>query len=163
MRVECLSPKTLGIELTRAQSQEEPEMSSDNKALIENLIAEVWNRGDYDRLPKLVDESYVGHPSGVVGVSEYRRYYENLRQASSDIAFDIADQIAEGDRVVTRWTAHGTHTGPFTGLPATGRTYEFTGTATHRIAGDRVVECWTDMDEMGLLRQLGAVPAPASA
>jgi steroid delta-isomerase-like uncharacterized protein len=158
-----MPPETLGIELARAQSQEEPRMASDKKSLIEALIKDVWNGGHYGRLPQLVDESYVGHPSGVVGIAEYRRYYENLRQASSDIAFDIEDQIAEGDRVVTRWTAHGTHTGPFAGLPATGRTYEFTGTATHRIAGDRVVECWTDMDEMGLLRQLGAVPAPASA
>ena len=158
-----MPPETLGIELPRARARRDPGMAKDNKALIEGLIADVWNRGEYDRLPHLVDESYVGHPSGVVGTAAYRRYYEDLRQASSDIAFSIEDQVAEGDRVVTRWTARGTHTGPFAGLSSTGRTYEFTGTSTHRIAGDRVVECWTDMDEMGLLRQLGAVPAPASA
>ena len=158
-----MPPQTLGIGPARAHSQEEPGMAKDNKALIEELIAAVWNRGDYDRLPQLVDESYIGHPSGVVGTAAYRRYYEALRQASSDIAFGIEDQVAEGDRVVTRWTARGTHTGPFAGLSSTGRTYEFTGTSTHRVAADRVAECWTDMDEIGLLRQLGAVPAPASA
>ena len=83
-------------------------MAKDNKALIEGLIADVWNRGEYDRLPHLVAESYIGHPSGVVGTAAYRRYYEGLRQASSDIAFSIEDQVAEGDPVVTRWTARGT-------------------------------------------------------
>jgi predicted ester cyclase len=138
-------------------------MATDHKALIERLIEDVWNDGQYARLPRLVDESYVGHPSGVVGTAAYRRYYEDLRLASSDIAFSIEDQVAESDRVATRWTARGTHTGPFAGLAGTGRTYEFTGTSTHRIVGDKVVECWTDMDEMRLLRQLGALAAPASA
>ena len=135
-------------------------MSDRNKALITSLVDDVWNTARYDRVEELVSRDYVGHPSGVVGTEAYEHYYVDLRSAFPDLEFTVEDQIAEGDRVATRWTARGTHRGPFSGIPATGRPGTIAGTSTHRIADGRVVECWTTMDELGLLRQIGAIPAP---
>lgn len=140
----------------------EREMSAANKALIERLIENVWNRLADDEVDRLVAEEYVGHPSGVLGTEAYKRFYSELHNASPDITFTIEDQVAEGDKVTTRWTARGTHLGNYAALPPSGRTFEFGGQSTHRIQGAKVVECWTNMDEAGLLRQI-ASPAPAPA
>lgn len=134
-------------------------MSAANKAAIERLVESVWNRVDYEEVDRLVGEEYVGHPSGVVGTEAYKHFYRDLHSASPDITFTIDDQIAEGDKVTTRWTARGTHLGEYAGLPPSGRRFTFGGTSTHRIQGEKVVECWTNMDEAGLLRQI----APESA
>ena len=63
--------------------------------------------------------------------------------------------------MATRWTARGTHTGAFQGMPPTGKSCHFTGIAIDRIANDKTVECWTNVDELGLLHQLGTMPTPA--
>jgi steroid delta-isomerase-like uncharacterized protein len=141
---------------------EEREMSAANKALIEHIIENVWNRVEDDEVDRLVAEEYVGHPSGVLGTEAYKRFYRELHSASPDITFTVEDQIAEGDKVTTRWTARGTHLGNYAGLPPSGRTFEFGGTSTHRIQAAKVVECWTNMDEAGLFRQI-APPAAALA
>jgi steroid delta-isomerase-like uncharacterized protein len=135
----------------------------ENKAVVGRLVEEVWNRANYDLVDDLVAEEYVGHPSGVVGTDAYRKYYLDLRGAFPDLRFTVEDQIAEGDKVVTRWTCGGTHQGPFAGLQPTGRKGSIAGTSTHRLAGGKVVECWTNMDDLGLLQQLGAIPTPQAA
>jgi predicted ester cyclase len=61
---------------------------------------------------------------------------------------------------VTRWIAQGTHRGDFQGIPATGNQIRLTGIDIDRIAGGKVVECWTNVDEFGLMQQLGVVPTP---
>jgi steroid delta-isomerase-like uncharacterized protein len=97
-----------------------------------------------------------------VGTEAYKRFYVELRNASPDITFTVEDQVAEGDKVVTRWTARGTHLGMYAGMPPSGREFSFAGTSTHRIAGGEVVECWTNMDELALLQQIGGkVPVAA--
>jgi predicted ester cyclase len=70
------------------------------------------------------------------------------------------DQIAQGDRVVTRWTAHARHMGEFQGVPPTGRQVTMTGIDIDRLANGKVVECWPMMDELSVLQQLGVVPMP---
>lgn len=136
-------------------------MSAANKALVERLIANVWNRVEDGEVDRLVAVEYVGHPSGVIGTEAYKRFYHELHDASPDITFTVEDQIAEGDRVTTRWTARGTHLGDYAGLPPSGRQFEFGGTSTHRIQGTKVIECWTNMDEAGLFRQLAPTRAVA--
>ena len=88
-----------------------------------------------------------------------KQYVAALRAGFPDLRFTIEDQIAEGDMVVTRWTARGTHAGEFQGIPATGREIRMTGTDIDRIAGGKVAECWAHMDELGLMRQFGVVEA----
>jgi predicted ester cyclase len=82
-----------------------------------------------------------------------------LRAGFPDLHFTVEDQIAEGDTVVTRWTARGTHRGKFQDIPATGREIRLAGTDIDRIIGGKVVECWAHVDELGLMRQLGAIEA----
>ena len=80
--------------------------------------------------------------------------------AFPDVHFTIEDQVAEADKVVTRWTWRGTHQGPFQGIPPTGKHVMVTGVGINRFANGKVVENWTNMDILGLLQQLGVVPAP---
>ncbi len=68
--------------------------------------------------------------------------------------------LAEGDKVVSRWTAHGTHQGALMGIAATGKHVTVTGITIDRIARDQVVESWTIFDALGMLQQLGVVPLP---
>ena len=71
---------------------------------------------------------------------------------------EIEDQIAEGDKVVTRMTAYGKHEGDLPGIPATGNDLRMTATVTHRIADGRLAEKWSDKDVLGFLQQLGVIP-----
>lgn len=75
--------------------------------------------------------------------------------------FTINDVIAEGDRVVVRWTNEGTHIGEFAGMPATGRTFSISGIDIYRVEGDKLAEHWHVVDQLSMLGQLGLLPAPA--
>jgi steroid delta-isomerase-like uncharacterized protein len=77
------------------------------------------------------------------------------------ITHDIQDQFGDGDRVATRLVARGTHRGDFMGMPPTGREIAIRAINIHRVAGGRIVEQWVVSDGVGLLQQLGAMPAPA--
>jgi steroid delta-isomerase-like uncharacterized protein len=87
-------------------------------------------------------------------LEQTKRFYEGLYRAFPDLRHDIDDQIAEGDRVVTRWTATGTHHGDLLGVAPTGRSINFTGINIYRIDGDKLVESHVSWDMLGLLQQL---------
>lgn len=142
-------------------------MSQENLALSRRAIDEVWNRGNYELLPELVANDILIHAGAdtIQGPEGIQRFYESLRQAFPDLRFTVEDQFADGDRVVTRWSARGTHRGPFQGLPATGKQIWITGIDIERFVNGKVVECWPEANELGLLRQLGLLPdlAPVGA
>jgi steroid delta-isomerase-like uncharacterized protein len=142
-------------------------MSERNKAMVRRAIEQVWNRADYDSLDELVASDIVIHSTtpgdDIHGPEGIRQFYGALRAAFPDLHFTVEDQVAAGDRVVTRWTASATHSGAFQGLPPTGRQIRLAGIDIDRFANDKVVECWPVMDELGLLHQLGALPEPARA
>ena len=69
----------------------------------------------------------------------------------------VEDLIAEGDKVVARWRARATHQGEYAGVPPTGKEVEFTGISVYRIGAGKIAESWTVEDELGLMRQIGAV------
>ncbi|MGH2385045.1 MAG: ester cyclase [Candidatus Limnocylindria bacterium] len=142
-------------------------MSERNKLVSRTLIEEVWNRGNFALVDELVSPDFRGHSSSpdmdTRGVDGYREYHRGLRAAFPDLRYTIEDQVAEGDKVVTRWTARGTHQGAFAGIPATGRSGTISGVTTDRIVDGQSVECWTSLDELGLLQQLGVVPRPGQA
>jgi steroid delta-isomerase-like uncharacterized protein len=139
-------------------------MSAQNKMIDRRLIEEVWNRGDFSVVDQVVASDYIGHSSTPAGETHgpagYKRFYATLRDAFPDFQVTVEDQIAEGDKVVTRWTARGTHKGEFQGIPPTGRQSAITGITIDRIANGKVVECWTNADDLGMMRLLGVVPAP---
>ena len=140
----------------------------ENKALIRRLYDEVfvkWNLGVVD---ELVGPEFVGHemvaarpetPRGPIG---FKQFYGWLRSAFPDLRYAVDDVIAEGDRVVVRWTWKCTHKGDFMGIAATGRQATVTGMAIYRIAGGKCVERWVELGLLGLLQQLGAIPAPGT-
>ena len=85
------------------------------------------------------------------------------RTAFPDMRITIEDQVAEGDKVVTRWTASGTHQGDLMGIDPTGRRATVTGITIDRISGGKVEETWTNFDAMGMMQQLGVIPSPEQA
>ena len=127
-----------------------------NKAVVRRLWDEVWNRADLAVADQIFDAAYAAHEQASVPV---------VRAAFPDSHHTIEDLIAEGDKVVTRFTWRGTHRGEFMGVAPTGRRVVVGGIWVHRLAGGRIVEGreWGQFDWLGLLRQLGAVPEGIAA
>jgi predicted ester cyclase len=136
-------------------------MSEHNKAKVRRIIEEVYGQGRLDLVEEVATGDLVIHAGSldIRGREGAKEYVAALRAGFPDIRFTIEDQVAEGDTVVTRWSARGTHSGNFAGVPATGRAIRMTGTDIDRMAGGKVAECWSHLNELGLMRQLGAVPA----
>lgn len=137
---------------------------ADNKALVATYFETIWNEGRFDEEPRFVDEDVVVHgpsfpgiPSGIAGPSAIVGAF---RAAVPDIHLVNDDIFGEGDVVIQRWTAKGTHTGAsLFGAPPNGEALTMTGINEFRIAGGRIVERWGVMDAAGLMQQLGLVPA----
>jgi predicted ester cyclase len=85
------------------------------------------------------------------------------RNAFPDLHFTIDEQIAEGNTVMTRWTAHGTHNGELAGLPPTGKPAMVVGVNLDRVEHGKIVESWGIFDQFGMMQQLGVIPAPSQA
>lgn len=138
-------------------------MSHQNKMLVCRAIDEIWNRANFDAIEEFVASDFVIHVpepgDDIHGPEGATRFFGMLHAAFPGIHFTVEDQVADGDRVVTRWVAHGTHTGAFQGVPPTGKTVRLTGIDIDRIANGKVVECWALSDELGLMKQLGVVAA----
>ena len=137
-------------------------MSEQNKAIVRRLYEEVWDLGDLDVLDEVISADFVGHRSGRpedLGPEAVRQSVVALCAAFPDGKFTIEDMVAERDRVVVRFTGRATHKGEFRGIAPTGRQITITGIGIYRIAGGRIVERWENIDQLGLLQQLGAVPA----
>jgi steroid delta-isomerase-like uncharacterized protein len=134
-----------------------------NTAVSRRFFEEVFSSGKLDLVDDLFSTDYVGHPSGndapVRGPQGVKEYVGDLRAGVSDLTMTIEDQIADGDKVATRWIASGTHDGDLLGIPPTGRSASITGITIQRLKDGLVVEGWTDWDLMGLLQQLGVMNA----
>src|SRR5680860_328764 len=132
-----------------------------NKNLVRGAIEEIWNKGNYNNIEEIVSRDFIVHADTpdeeIHGPEGAKQWFSQLREAFPDIHFTIIDQIAKEDRVVTHWTASGTHKGEFKGIPPTGKHFTVTAIDIDRIVNGRVAECWTNMDELGLLRQLGVI------
>jgi steroid delta-isomerase-like uncharacterized protein len=134
-----------------------------NKTVARRYFEEVRNRGDLGAIDDLFAPGFVLRVGGlpdVRGSDGLRQSYGAFRAALPDLRFTVEDVIAEGDRVVVRWSARGTHQGPLLGVAATGRPVAITGIDVFRIDGGKIAEGWSNFDQLGLLRQVGAVPAP---
>lgn len=135
-----------------------------NKALVRRFYEEVFNQGKYEVLDEICAPHYVSHnpgnPPGLPNNLEGQRQIVTIyRNAFPDIHFTIDDIIAEGDTVVCRWTGTGTQTGELLGIPPNGKRGTVTGTDVQRIENGKLVEGWGVFDQLGLLQQLGVIPA----
>jgi steroid delta-isomerase-like uncharacterized protein len=136
-----------------------------NAESVRRALDAAWNRGDLDPLAHLTapdhrDQERDGVEIGWEHVAESIRAY---RAAFPDVRMSFDQQISADNHVVTRWTASGTHQGELAGIAATGRVAAVTGIFIHRISSGRIAETWTSFDELGLLRQIGVIPAAAAA
>lgn len=131
-----------------------------NKELLRKAVEEVWNKGNFDNMKDMVSDDFVIHfpREEIRGVENIKEFYTELRKAFPDINFTIVDQVAEENKVVTHWTATGTHKGEFNGIPATGQKVKFSAIDIDKISNGKFVECWSNMDELGLMQQLGVIP-----
>ena len=137
-------------------------MSDANKEIVRQLFAGV-DKSDAAIIDQLVSPNYDDHhpppfPNLPPGIAGSHTAFELALAAFSDFQHEIEDQVAEGDKVVTRIKASGTHTGDFLGIPATGKKVTMTGIAVHRIANGKIVEHWGEIDALGLFQQLGSFP-----
>jgi steroid delta-isomerase-like uncharacterized protein len=139
-------------------------MSADeqNKAAVRKCFASA-SEGDYDALHEIVSEDFVLHPDDVTGVAGLTEMVEGYRSAIGDLRVRVDQQFTEDDFVATRFTILGTHTGELMGAPPTGRELAFSGITISRCHDGRLVEEWELVDTLGLLRQVGALPAMAGA
>jgi steroid delta-isomerase-like uncharacterized protein len=132
-----------------------------NKDLMRRYIEEVWNKGDFDFVDKNFSADFVNHgtlpgqPSDRDGIKWVIR---NTRNAIPDLYLSIEDMVAEGDKVVTRWLAKGTHKGDFMGAKPTDNKISVSSIVIDRIKDGKIVEAWSNRDDLGLLQQIGLIP-----
>ena len=137
-----------------------------NKELAREAIA-IWSTGDLSRVLEVFAPGYVMHQhhhgaaggAGDLDLKAMRDFAHEFHTGFPDFRDTIDLQLAEGDLVATRATSSGTHTGPFQGIAPTGKRLSWTGIVIDRVQDGRIVESWAIWDMMGMLQQLGAVPA----
>ena len=137
-------------------------MSEANKALVRRGIEETVNKGNFSVVDEILSTDYVYRESTVGekrGRAGFRELVTMYRNAFPDVKLTIDEQIAEGDKVVTRWNAIGTHRGELFGTAPTGKQVRVQGIIVSRIANGKIVEETEVYDALGMLRQLGAIPA----
>ena len=133
--------------------------ADENKAVYRRFIEEVFNSKNVARTDEFIQPEFVDHTPGLPsGLDGAKKGIVGFLTGFPDLHFTIEDQIAEGDKVVTRWTAHGTHQGPFMGMAPTGKQGAVTGITIDRLANGKVVESWYNFDALGLMQQLGVIP-----
>jgi steroid delta-isomerase-like uncharacterized protein len=133
---------------------------AENKATARRGWEEIWNKGDLTIAPEHYAPTYVSHMPGnpdLHGPEGHNQLVMMYRTAFPDLHFTVEDQIAEGDKVVNRVTARGTHLGEFRGIPPTGKQVTVAGITIDRIAGGKLIESWVSWDFLGMLQQLGVV------
>jgi len=140
-------------------------MSEENKATVRRLLEEGFSQGHTEVVDEVLNPNFVCYDpnseSGEIRGSEtIKGEIEYFRNAVPDLTYTIEEQIAEGDKVVTRYTVSGTHQGEFFGIGATGERITMSGIMIDRLEDGKMVEEWPEYDLLGVIRQLGAVPAP---
>jgi predicted ester cyclase len=132
-----------------------------NKALVRRFYEEI-DKGNIAILDELVADDYVDHnpppfPTSGAGRERLRQDFKVFLQATPGYHV-IEDQIAEGDKVVTRLTSYGRHEGDLPGAPRTGNQMKMTSITIHRIANGKLAEKWSEKDMISLLTQIGLMP-----
>jgi len=140
----------------------------ENKELIRQYYKD-WNevRGDVNKFvvngQKYIAPNYVYHSvNGDMSREQAEKQGSSFITALPDMNLSIDDTVAEGDKVVTRYTMQCTHKGTFMGIAATGKKVVVKGVLISRIAGGKILEDWEIIDNLGLMTQLGTIPSPTA-
>ena len=143
-------------------------MSEENKPIARRALEEVFSgQGDLDVADELFAPNYVGHdpasPEDIRGPEGVKEFASMYRNAFPDVLMSVEEQVAEGDKVVTRWIASGTHQGDMMGIAPTGNRVTVAGTSVERIVDGKIEETWDNYDALGMMQQIGAIPSPEEA
>ncbi len=137
--------------------------AEDNKTLIRDIIEEVWNKGNVEAVDRYFAPDYVDQdplPGQAPGPEGYKQSVAAIRDAFPDLNLTLEHILSEGDQVAFHYTMRGTHQGPFMGIPPTGNPFSVSGMIFARVAEGKAAERWANLDTMGLMQQLGAIPSP---
>jgi predicted ester cyclase len=139
---------------------------ADAKKIVKQTLEEPW-KGNWDVVDEYIAPGYIGHdpsqPEPIRGIEGTKANLRQYLDAFSGAQITVDEQIAEGDIVATRWTGRGTHTGEISGIAPTGKDVTVSGITLSKLEGGKIVEEWTNWDTLGMLAQIGAIPAPATA
>ena len=136
--------------------------TEENKALVSRFYEEVFNKKNLASIDEFVDSQIVEHdlPPGLPVGSEGTRLFIGMYLAAfPDLHLTVEDIIAEGNEVTARFTIRGTHRGKLMGIHPTSKQVMVTGIQVMRIADGRIAENWVNFDALGMLQQLGVIPA----
>ena len=135
----------------------------DNKEIVARFIEEFKNKANHDIVDELLTTDFVHHladPRLPPGRDAIKLLGQAIAAGFPDVRATVEELLADGDFVVERTTARATNTGEFNGIPATGNQVSWTEIHIYRLKDGKIVEQWSEIDLLGLLTQLGAIPAP---
>lgn len=137
-------------------------MTAENTRIVRQVYEEIRSDGNLDLVDEIFAADYVGHdptamPEEVRGRQGFREQTSLYRAAFPDLRFVVESTVAEGDEVVVRWTAKGTHRGAIADEPPTGNEVTVSGFGSWIVRDGKITEHWGIIDLMGLLRQIGAI------
>ena len=138
----------------------------ENKAVVRRFAEEVGSGKNLELLDELVSAEFVNHnplPGAGSDFEGLRQAFTILHSAFPDFHGTIEHLVAEGDLVVFHGTNQGTHQGDFLGIAPTGKRVTFSGIIIFHVAEGKIVERWAQLDNLSLLQQLGAIPAPGQS
>jgi predicted ester cyclase len=140
-------------------------MSEGNEALAHRFHMDIFQQGNLDAADEILSSNFVWH--GAFSPGEDQRGPEPPKQVASAVIAAFPDRrlthedtVAEGDKVLIRWSMSATHQGEFVGIAPTGRRVTVTGFDLFRIEGGKIAEMWQEADQLGMMQQLGVVPEP---
>ena len=131
----------------------------ENKTIANRVFTEVFSQARIDLIDEIFHKDFTSHTTSgeVRGTEGLKMTISMNKNAFEDSHFIIEDQVAEKDKVVTRYTWSGMHTGEFMGASPTGKKIIFTGMVIYRIADRKVIESWDQFDALGMMQQLGII------
>jgi steroid delta-isomerase-like uncharacterized protein len=134
---------------------------NENEALVRRFLEEAYNQGNLDVGDELLAADCVFcTPAPISGIAGWKQFATAFLTAfPDDLQVTIDDMFAAGDKVAARWTARGTHKGPLRGVPPSGKQVTWVGMALYSLSGGRITEVWGLNDALGIMQQIGAIPA----
>lgn len=136
--------------------------TAENKALVHRVFEEGINQNNARLIDEAIGATYVNHnmPTPAFGPEGFRQIIGMFQAGFPDMKVTVEDAIAEGNKVATRGYFTGTHRGAFMGIPATGKTIKVSYSDVWRVENGKLVENWVQMDQLGIMQQLGVIPTP---
>ncbi len=139
-------------------------MSEETKENMRRVLEEAFGQGRVEVVDEVLHSNFVcwdpnSETGEIRGADTIKSEIEYFRNAVPDLTYTVDDQIVEGDMVVSRYTASGTHQGEFFGVPGSGKRIEMTGINIDRFdESGKLVEEWVEYDLLGAMRKIGAIP-----